>query len=88
MRYVDGCLGCVGGKVVEKVDGFDNCYVVYVGWESIAKHEQYHHTKHFENRRVILGLGNEGYREYGHIKFEGQRGEAADDTGNRGLERL
>ncbi|RVX72574.1 hypothetical protein B0A52_03970 [Exophiala mesophila] len=88
VRYVDGCLGCVGGKVLEKVDGFDNCYIVYVGWESIEKHERYHHTKHFEQRRVILGLGNAGYREYGHIKFEGQRGEMADDDGHRALERL
>ncbi|OCT44139.1 hypothetical protein CLCR_00698 [Cladophialophora carrionii] len=73
VRYVDGCLGCAGGPVLEAVDGHENSYIVYVGWESIEKHEAYHHTKHFEHRRVILGLGNKGYREYGHIKFEGSR---------------
>ncbi|KIX03344.1 uncharacterized protein Z518_06896 [Rhinocladiella mackenziei CBS 650.93] len=73
VRCVDGCLGCAGGTVVEPVDGHANSYIVYVGWESIEKHEAYHHTSHFAKRRVILGLGNKGYREYGHIKFEGSR---------------
>lgn len=73
VRYVDGCLGCAGGKVVESVDGHENSYIVYVGWESIEKHEAYHHTDHFAKRRVVLGLGNAGYREYGHIQFEGSR---------------
>jgi hypothetical protein len=39
VRYVDGCLGCAGGKVIEPVDGHENSYIVYVGWESIEKHE-------------------------------------------------
>jgi hypothetical protein len=39
VRYVDGCLGCAGGKVIESVDGHENSYIVYVGWESIEKHE-------------------------------------------------
>ena len=77
VRHVDGCLGCAGGRVVEAVDGQENSFIVYVGWESIEKHEAYHHTKHFENRRVILALGNKGYREYGHIAFEGSREAAA-----------
>ena len=73
VRHVDGCLGCAGGKVVEAVDGHENSYIVYVGWETIEKHEAYHHTEHFAKRRMVLGLGNKGYREYGHIIFQGGR---------------
>lgn len=53
----------------EKWDG----YLVYVGWESVEKHEAYHHTKHFAEHRVILRCGNEGFAEYGHVVFEGGR---------------
>lgn len=73
VRHVDGCLGVTGGKVVESVDGHHNCYVVYVGWESIEKHDAYHHAKHFANRRVVLALGNKGWQEYGHVKFDAAR---------------
>lgn len=73
VRHVDGCLGCAGGEVLEPVDGHSNCYLVYVGWETIEKHEAYHHTNHFAKRRFVLGLGNKGYREYGHIVFNGTR---------------
>ncbi|ETN44097.1 uncharacterized protein HMPREF1541_10647 [Cyphellophora europaea CBS 101466] len=73
VRHVPGCIGIVGGELVEQVDGKSNCYLVYVGWESIKAHEDYHHTKHFASRRVVLGLGNDGYREYGHMVFEGER---------------
>lgn len=73
VRYVDGCLGVTGGKVVESVDGHHNCYIVYVGWESIEKHDAYHHTRHFANRYVILSLGHKGYKEYGHVKFHASR---------------
>ncbi|CAH0025713.1 unnamed protein product [Clonostachys rhizophaga] len=73
VRHVDGCLGVTGGRVVESVDGHHNCYVVYVGWESIEKHDAYHHTRHFANRRVVLALGNKGWKEYGHVKLQGAR---------------
>ena len=59
--------------MLEEIDGHDRCYLVYVGWESIEKHEEYHHTEHFAKRRIVLGLGNKGYREYAHMKFEGER---------------
>ena len=48
-------------------------YIVYVGWESVEKHEAYHHTQHFKEHRVILRCGNAGFAEYGHVVFEGQR---------------
>ncbi|KAF7520291.1 hypothetical protein G7054_g12813 [Neopestalotiopsis clavispora] len=73
VRHVDGCLGCTGGVVEEAVDGRDGCYIVYVGWESIGHHDSYHHTEHFAKNRIILSKGNEGWREYGHVRFEGSR---------------
>lgn len=51
----------------------ENCYLVYVGWDSIKDHSNYHHTKHFRDHSVILQIGHSGWREYGHIKFEGWR---------------
>ncbi|KAI8624981.1 hypothetical protein F5Y19DRAFT_480034 [Xylariaceae sp. FL1651] len=73
VRHVDGCRGVSGGKLVEPVAEYERNYLVYVGWESVEKHDNYHHTKHFANRRIILALGNKGWREYGHIVFEGGR---------------
>lgn len=64
VRHVDGCLGVTGGRVVESVEGHRNCYVAYVGWESIEKHDAYH---------IVLSLGNQGWKEYGHVKFQGAR---------------
>ena len=52
-----------------------DCYLVYVGWETIKAHNDYHHTKHFRDHSVVLSIGNEGWREYGHVRFEGWRGE-------------
>ena len=52
----------------------DDCYLVYVGWDTIKAHNDYHHTKHFQAHGVILTVGNDGWREYGHIRFEGWRG--------------
>ena len=55
-------------------------YIVYVGWESVEKHEAYHHTKHFAKHRMILGLGNVGFAEYGHVVFEDSRESRAGGT--------
>ncbi|KAI1857705.1 hypothetical protein JX265_011120 [Neoarthrinium moseri] len=70
---VDGCLGCSGGPLEEVVDGHGSCYLVYVGWETVAKHDAYHHTRHFARHGIILRKGNKGWREYGHVRFEGAR---------------
>ena len=48
-------------------------YIVFVGWESVEKHEDYHHTEHFRKNRIVLGYGNVGFAEYGHLVFEGGR---------------
>ena len=66
---VRGCLGCSGGWVVEPVEGHPKCYTVWVGWESVEIHDAYHYTKDFWKKRVILGLHNLGWREYGHVAF-------------------
>lgn len=71
--HVDGCLGCTGGAVEEAVDGHAGCYLVYVGWQTIAQHDAYHHTPEFARDGIILTKGNKGWREYGHVRFEGSR---------------
>lgn len=94
VRYIDGCMGCSGGKLVEPVELLEDPvlvgevqvdskagaakgkwegFIVYVGWETVEKHEAYHHTKHFKEHRVILRCGNAGFAEYGHVVFEGSR---------------
>ncbi|KAI1340180.1 hypothetical protein F5Y15DRAFT_379881 [Xylariaceae sp. FL0016] len=73
VRYVDGCEGVSGGTLVEHVQGHKKCYLVYVGWTSVKHHDDYHHTEHFAKRRIILGLGNKGWSEYGHVIFRGGR---------------
>jgi hypothetical protein len=73
VRHIDGCKGIGGGKVVEPVGGLKNGYLVYVGWESVKKHDDYHHTQHFRKHFIILNIGHKGYTEYGHIVFQGLR---------------
>jgi hypothetical protein len=73
VRYVKGCRGVAGGALVEPVEGHENSYLVYVAWESVKDHDDYHHTEHFAKHRIILGLGHQGYREYGHVLFSGGR---------------
>ena len=99
MRYIDGCMGCVGGPLLESAEllsepvlvgegategmkalakgkgmgGKWEGYIVYVGWESVEKHEAYHHTKHFREHSVVLRCGNAGFADYGHVVFEGER---------------
>lgn len=65
-----------GKKHGEKWEG----YIVYVGWESVEKHEAYHHTKHFAEHRVVLRCGNAGFAEYGHVVFDGERGKGSGDA--------
>ncbi|PSR84439.1 hypothetical protein BD289DRAFT_434155 [Coniella lustricola] len=69
VRHVEGCRGIAGGSVEEAVEGWSNSYVVYVAWKSVKHHDDYHHTEHFQRHRVILGIGNEGWTEYGHVVF-------------------
>lgn len=66
---VDGCAGVAGGYVRELVKGKGRAYVVYVGWDSIEQHDHLHHTEFFFDRRIILGTGNDGWSEYGHVQF-------------------
>lgn len=69
-----GDVSSFAGISAPKTDAeqaYQNCFIVYVGWDSIKHHNDYHHTKHFRDHGVILGIGNEKWREYGHIRFEG-----------------
>jgi hypothetical protein len=70
---IPGCIGVTGGWMVEPVEGTSPCYVVYVGWESIAIHDAYHETKDFRRRVNILREHNKGFREYGHVAFAHSR---------------
>ncbi|KAL4866897.1 hypothetical protein BDV12DRAFT_210257 [Aspergillus spectabilis] len=80
--YVPGCLGCTGGWIVDSpLNGNKEGepkeakeYIVYVGWESIKHHDDYHHTKDFRQKRVILAQHNTGWRGYGHVGFWYGRG--------------
>ncbi|KAJ9652690.1 hypothetical protein H2198_008057 [Neophaeococcomyces mojaviensis] len=72
--------GGAGGLESGKGADLRQCYLVYVGWDSIKAHDDYHHTKHFRDHRVVLGIGNSGYREYGHQVFEGWRSKERKDT--------
>ncbi|KAI0014956.1 hypothetical protein F4780DRAFT_766107 [Xylariomycetidae sp. FL0641] len=62
-------------KFTVPVRGHPWCYLVYVGWESVKHHDDYHHTQHFANRQIILRLGNKGWTKYGHIDFSRRAGE-------------
>ena len=71
VQTVPGFLGIAGGPVLESVDGHERAFIALVGWESVAVHEAYHHTRHFreEGRRVLLEPAEGGYAYYGHIAF-------------------
>ena len=70
---VPGCMGVAGGWMIEPVDGHEECYIVWVGWENTEVHDAYHHTKDFRKRGIILSQANSGYREYGHVAFRDSR---------------
>lgn len=81
VRHVDGCRGIAGGKVLEPVDGLEDGYVVYVAWQTVKHHDDYHHAEHFRRHRVVLELGTRGWVEYGHVVFvEARDGEAGGRT--------
>jgi hypothetical protein len=71
VQSVPGFLGIAGGPVLEAVDGKERAFIALVGWESVAVHEAYHHTRHFreEGRRVLLDEARGKYAYYGHIGF-------------------
>lgn len=70
---VEGCMGVTGGWMVEPVEGYETCYTVWVGWESLEVHDKYHHDKDFWKKRIVLQLHNDGWREYGHVAFKYSR---------------
>ncbi|KAH8767555.1 hypothetical protein BGZ57DRAFT_930193 [Hyaloscypha finlandica] len=89
VQSVPGFLGIAGGPVLEAIKGEERAFVALVGWESVAMHEAYHHTRHFreQGRRVLLDEAEGGYAHYGHIAFAHQevRGENGDEGGGAKL---
>ncbi|KAK8063598.1 hypothetical protein PG996_008250 [Apiospora saccharicola] len=73
VRHVSVCMNIAGGQVLEPVDGMGGNYCVYVGWQTVKHHDNYHHTDHFKKHSVILRIGHEGWTEYGHLVFMGIR---------------
>jgi hypothetical protein len=57
--------------VLEAVNGNERSFIALVGWENVAIHEAYHHTRHFreEGRKVLLDEAEARYAYYGHIAF-------------------
>ncbi|KIW03628.1 uncharacterized protein PV09_05380 [Verruconis gallopava] len=78
---VPGCMGASGGWITDDVaipgaptnmkggGKWKNCFIAWVGWESIEAHDAFHHTPEFRKRGVILQEANFGYTEYGHVSF-------------------
>jgi hypothetical protein len=83
---VPGCVGISGGWISDAVDipgapkdikgggQWKNCFVAWVGWDSIEAHDAFHNTDQFKKRgSVILREANFGYTEYGHVSFTHSR---------------
>ncbi|KAF3759981.1 hypothetical protein M406DRAFT_335193 [Cryphonectria parasitica EP155] len=88
VRTVDGCRGIAGGSVREPVEGVKGSYVVYVAWETVKYHDDYHHSEHFRRHQVILGIGHQGWTEYGHVVFAEIRNGNGKKIGNGNANRL
>lgn len=82
---IPGCLGVSGGWISDEVQipgaptnikgggKWKNCFVAWVGWESVEAHDAFHGTEDFKKRGVILQQANFGYTEYGHVSFTNTR---------------
>jgi hypothetical protein len=78
---VPGCMGVSGGWISDAVDipgapknikgggKWKNCFIAWVGWETIEAHDAFHDTEEFKKRGIILREANFGYTEYGHVSF-------------------
>jgi hypothetical protein len=64
-------MGISGGPVVEPIDGCQTAFLVFVGWESVKHHDEYHHTEEFARLRGVLiePTQGKGYAYYGHVRF-------------------
>ena len=69
VRHAPGNKGVAGGRVLDHPIG-EEAYLVYVGWESNAFHQEFRKSPLCCDRRIILTSGNKGQFEYYHIVFE------------------
>jgi hypothetical protein len=68
---VPGFMGIAGGYLEEEING-QKAFIALVGWENTHVHDAYHQTRHFRRNAGVLGRGNSGYDEYGHVVFRYQ----------------
>ncbi|KAK8064396.1 hypothetical protein PG994_007034 [Apiospora phragmitis] len=81
MRRVEGCKTIAGGRLIRrsvaaaplrKPDGSGGGgYLIYVGWETLRHDDEYHGTPHFKEQVMVLSAGGKGFKEYGHVVFQG-----------------
>lgn len=82
---VPGCMGASGGWITDEVDipgapknmkgggKWKNCFIAWVGWESVEAHDDFHKAEDFKKRGRLLSEANFGYTEYGHVCFDHSR---------------
>ncbi|KAK8121617.1 hypothetical protein PG984_010287 [Apiospora sp. TS-2023a] len=82
MRRVEGCKTIAGGRLIKKSvraaplkssdgNGGSAGYLIYVGWETLKHDDEYHGTPHFKEQVMVLSSGGKGFKEYGHVVFQG-----------------
>ncbi|KAK7961622.1 uncharacterized protein PG986_002447 [Apiospora aurea] len=80
MRRVKGCKTIAGGKLIKKsvaaaLKSDGGGYLIYVGWETLQHDDEYHGTPSFKEQVMVLSSGGKGFKEYGHVVFQGVQGE-------------
>ncbi|KAK8075814.1 hypothetical protein PG997_010477 [Apiospora hydei] len=76
MRRVKGCKTIAGGKLIKKsvtaaLKSDGGGYLIYVGWETLQHDDEYHGTPSFKEQVMVLSSGGKGFKEYGHVVFQG-----------------
>ncbi|KAK6860780.1 hypothetical protein PG995_004416 [Apiospora arundinis] len=80
MRRVEGCKTIAGGRLIKKSvtvtkaadnGGSGGGYLIYVGWETLKHDDEYHGSPHFKEQVMVLSSGGKGFKEYGHVVFQG-----------------
>ncbi|KAK8017078.1 hypothetical protein PG993_015267 [Apiospora rasikravindrae] len=86
MRRVKGCKTIAGGKLIKKsvtaaLKSDGGGYLIYVGWETLQHDDEYHGTPSFKEQVMVLSSGGKGFKEYGHVVFQGfkERGSSSNN---------
>lgn len=95
MRRVEGCKTIAGGRLIKKPvaaavkpptttggggGGGGNGYLIYVGWETLKHDDEYHGSPHFKEQVMVLSSGGKGFKEYGHVVFQGFKERGNDNS--------